>query len=59
MKVSACSSGTPARRTKVLFIDLGTEFGGVENYLINLSRLIGNECELFAVCVNSELARRL
>ena len=59
MTISGDSRGTLTRRTKVLFIDLGTDFGGVENYLINLSRLLGKECELHAVCVNYELAKRL
>jgi len=43
----------------VLLIDLGAHFGGVENYLVSLARLLRGEVELHALCVLPELARRL
>ncbi len=46
----------PAR---VLLIDLGAHFGGVENYLVHLAALLRDEVELSALCVLPELADRL
>ena len=47
------------RQTKVLLIDLGAHFGGVENYLVSLAGLLTGEVELQALCVLSELAKQL
>jgi glycosyltransferase involved in cell wall biosynthesis len=44
---------------KVLLIDLGAQFGGVENYLVSLAGLLQGEVELHALCVLPELAKRL
>jgi len=49
------SKGIP----KVLLIDLGAHFGGVENYLVSLASLLEGEVELHALCVLPELAKRL
>ena len=49
----------PGRRPKVLLIDLGAQFGGVENYLVSLSGLLEGEVELYALCILPELAKRL
>ena len=46
-------------KTRVLLIDLGAGFGGVESYLVGLAQLIGNEVDLYALCVLPELKRRL
>jgi glycosyltransferase involved in cell wall biosynthesis len=47
------------RQSRVLLIDLGAHFGGVENYLVSLASLLAGEVELHALCVLPELARRL
>lgn len=47
------------RRPRVLLIDLGAHFGGVEKYLVSLSSLLGNEVELQALCILPDLARQL
>lgn len=44
---------------RVLLIDLGAHFGGVENYLVSLAQLLEGEVDLYALCVLPELARRL
>jgi glycosyltransferase involved in cell wall biosynthesis len=44
---------------KILLIDLGDRFGGVENYLLGLTRLLKVEGDLYALCVLPELAQRL
>jgi len=47
------------RQPRVLLIDLGSHFGGVENYLVSLTALLAGKVELHALCVLPELARRL
>ena len=44
---------------RVLLIDLGAHFGGVENYLVSLAHLLRGEVDLYALCVLPELAARL
>jgi glycosyltransferase involved in cell wall biosynthesis len=44
---------------KVLLVDLGVPFGGVETYLVNLAKILHGQMELFAICVNPELAAAL
>jgi glycosyltransferase involved in cell wall biosynthesis len=44
---------------KILLIDLGVPFGGVETYLVNLAKILHGQVELFAVCVNTKLAAAL
>jgi len=46
-------------RQRVLLIDVGAHFGGVENYLVSLAQLLKGEVELYALCVLPELAARL
>lgn len=46
---------TPSRK-KVLFIDLGAPFGGVEAYVVGLARLLAQDAELFCVCALPQLA---
>lgn len=46
-------------RQVVLLVDLGAHFGGVENYLVSLAHLLGDEVDLHALCVLPELAKRL
>ncbi len=48
-----------SERRRVLLIDLGAHFGGVENYLVSLAHLLRGEVELYALCVLPELAKRL
>lgn len=46
-------------RNKILFIDLGTSYGGVEKYLEGLVSLLGGEAELFALSSVEKLTMRL
>lgn len=46
-------------RPRVLLIDLGGHFGGVENYLTNLSYLVRDHVSVYALCVLPELSRNL
>jgi glycosyltransferase involved in cell wall biosynthesis len=51
-------NGKPGKQ-RVLLIDLGAQFGGVENYLVSLANLLEGEVDLYALCVLPELAKRL
>ena len=55
MKPSQDEAGKP----KVLLIDMGGQFGGVESYLVSLSALLSSELELYALCALPELSTRL
>jgi glycosyltransferase involved in cell wall biosynthesis len=44
------------RPKRILLVDLGVPFGGVEVYLASLARLLEGGAELYALCVNPELA---
>jgi glycosyltransferase involved in cell wall biosynthesis len=46
-------------KRRVLLIDLGAHFGGVENYLVSLAELLTEEVELYGLCVLPELCTRL
>jgi glycosyltransferase involved in cell wall biosynthesis len=46
-------------KRRVLLIDLGTNFGGVETYLLSLASLLASNLELYALCVLPELGTRL
>jgi glycosyltransferase involved in cell wall biosynthesis len=46
-------------RARVLLLDLGAHYGGVENYLVNLALLLRNDVDLYALCVLPELQARL
>jgi glycosyltransferase involved in cell wall biosynthesis len=46
-------------KRRVLLIDLGAQFGGVENYLVSLAELLAGEVELYGLCVLPELCTRL
>jgi glycosyltransferase involved in cell wall biosynthesis len=46
-------------KQRVLLIDLGAHFGGVENYLVSLAEVLEGEVELHALVVLPELAKRL
>jgi glycosyltransferase involved in cell wall biosynthesis len=46
-------------RARVLLLDLGAHYGGVENYLVNLALLLRSEVDLYALCVLPELQTRL
>ena len=47
------------RRRRVLLIDLGASFGGVETYLVGLAGLLAGDVDLYVLCVLPELERRL
>jgi glycosyltransferase involved in cell wall biosynthesis len=46
-------------RPRVLLIDLGANFGGVESYLVSLAGLLASDLDLYALCVLPELSTRL
>jgi hypothetical protein len=46
-------------KRRVLLIDLGANFGGVESYLVSLTRLLATELDLYVLCVLPELKTRL
>ncbi len=46
-------------KRRVLLIDLGATFGGVETYLVSLSSLLAADVDLYVLCVLPELSTRL
>jgi glycosyltransferase involved in cell wall biosynthesis len=46
-------------KRRVLLIDLGPQFGGIETYLVGLAGLLASEIELYMLCVHPELSARL
>ncbi len=46
-------------RPRVLLIDLGANFGGVESYLVSLADLLAGDLDLYTLCVLPELSARL
>jgi glycosyltransferase involved in cell wall biosynthesis len=48
-----------AGRRRVLLIDLGASFGGVETYLVGLAGLLVEDVDLYVLCVLPELRSRL
>jgi len=46
-------------RRRVLLIDLGASFGGVETYLLGLAGLLAQDVDLYVLCVLPELRDRL
>lgn len=46
-------------RRRVLLIDLGASFGGVETYLVGLAGLLTHDVDLYVLCVLPELRERL
>src|SRR3954447_9048435 len=46
-------------RARVLLLDLGAHYGGVENYLVNIASLLRSDVDLYALCVLPELQARL
>src|SRR5580704_5829241 len=46
-------------KRRVLLIDLGARFGGVETYLVNLAGLLASDIDLYVLCVLPELGTRL
>jgi glycosyltransferase involved in cell wall biosynthesis len=47
------------KKRKVLLVDIGAPFGGVEIYVRNLSRLLQDEVDFRVLCVNPQLAASL
>ena len=47
------------KKSRLLLIDIGAPFGGVETYLISLGALLANDYELFSFCALPEVAERL
>jgi glycosyltransferase involved in cell wall biosynthesis len=46
-------------KPKLLLIDIGAPFGGVETYVVSLCSLLQTRCELFCICALPDLAARL
>lgn len=46
-------------KRRVLLIDLGANFGGVETYLVSLAGLLATDIDLYVLCVLPELSTRL
>jgi glycosyltransferase involved in cell wall biosynthesis len=46
-------------KPKILLIDIGAPFGGVETYIVSLSALLHAHNEVFCICALPELAARL
>ena len=46
-------------KRRVLLIDLGARFGGVETYLVSLAGLLAGDLDLYVLCVLPELSKRL
>jgi glycosyltransferase involved in cell wall biosynthesis len=46
-------------KRRVLLIDLGANFGGVETYLVSLAGLLASDIDLYVLCVLPELGTRL
>jgi glycosyltransferase involved in cell wall biosynthesis len=46
-------------KPKILLIDIGAPFGGVETYIVSLCSLLQTRCDLFCICALPELAERL
>jgi len=46
-------------KSRVLLVDLGPQFGGIETYLAGLADLLAGDIELYALCVLPELSTRL
>ena len=46
-------------KRRVLLIDLGAKFGGVETYLVSLAGLLACDIDLYVLCVLPELSTRL
>jgi glycosyltransferase involved in cell wall biosynthesis len=51
--------GVQGDKRRVLLIDLGAHFGGVETYLVNLAGLLAADVDLYLLCVLPELSTRL
>ncbi|MGA3011517.1 MAG: glycosyltransferase family 4 protein [Terracidiphilus sp.] len=47
------------KRRRILLVDLGTCFGGVETYLKDVVRFLQGEAEIFVLCLNPELIESL
>lgn len=45
--------------TKIVLVDFGVPFGGAEVYLTSLVQLLKDRVDLYALCVNAELAASL
>jgi glycosyltransferase involved in cell wall biosynthesis len=46
-------------KRRVLLIDLGPQFGGIETYLVSLTDLLASDVDLYVLCVLPELSTRL
>lgn len=52
-------AGRQGGKRRVLLIDLGAHFGGVETYLVSLAGLLASDVDLYVLCVLPELSTRL
>ena len=59
VKLSAIVPKPQSKKRRVLLIDLGPEFGGIETYLVSLAELLSGTVDLYVLCVLPELSARL
>jgi glycosyltransferase involved in cell wall biosynthesis len=56
---SMMRKNTSSSKRRVLLIDCGPQFGGVETYLVSLADLLAEDVDLYMLCVHPELSSRL
>jgi len=47
------------KRKRILLVDIGAPFGGVETYVQSLASILVNEADIYSICALPELAARL
>jgi hypothetical protein len=48
-----------AKHSRILLMDIGAPFGGVETYLANLAALLQGRCKIYCICALPQLAELL
>src|SRR3984957_1739965 len=56
---SMMRKNTSSSKRRVLLIDCGPQFGGVETYLVSLADRLAEDVDLYMLCVHPELSTRL
>src|SRR5260370_36930176 len=50
---------TETKPKRIMLIDIGAPFGGVETYILGLAEILASEAKVFAICGLPELAEGL
>jgi glycosyltransferase involved in cell wall biosynthesis len=58
-KIPMMRKNTKNLKRRVLLIDCGPQFGGIETYLVSLADLLAGDVDLYVLCVHPELSTRL